>query len=360
MIPAPRQGPSPFLEGTCIQYAWDSTSLGALKRCPRLYQLSIIEGWRAKNTSFHLEFGIFYTEALELYEKLRVGFLFDESSDGEPMGHEEALAKVVEDSMIRTWIIPTDDLGLDTPEGMAAANDASRGAPWTTEDSNKNRYTLLRSIIWKLDEFQNDPAETVVAEDGTPLVERSFSFELDWGPHFYTGLDDHEGHPIMQEECKYVLCGHLDRVVSFIGQTFVSDNKTTKTTVSDYYFDQYEPNNQMSLYTLAGKIVFEAPISGVMIDAAQIAVGFTRFARGITYRTQAQLDEWMRDLRYWLRQAEGYATDGYWPMNDTACFNCEFNRHGAKICAKDPSVRQSFLESHFTQEEPWNPLLKRN
>lgn len=345
MTPTPREGPSPFLEGTAIMYAWDSTSLGALKRCPRLYQLSIIEGWRAKNTSFHLEFGIFYTEALESYEKWR---------EVQKVSHDEALHEVVYETLNKTWF--EGDLicinGHDRCDGGAFEGcpycEREPGHPWTTDDSNKNRYTLLRSIIWKLDEFQNDPAETVVAEDGTPLVERSFSFELDWGP---------EGAQVIQP---YLLCGHLDRVVSFIDQIFVSDNKTTKSTVGDYYFDQYEPNNQMSLYTLAGKIVFSAPISGVMIDAAQIAVGFTRFARGLTYRTQAQLDEWVHDLRYWLRQAEGYATDGYWPMNDTACFNCEFNRHGAKICAKDPSVRQSFLESHFTQEEPWNPLLKRN
>jgi hypothetical protein len=29
---------SPFLPGTKIQFAWDSTSLGMLKTCPRLYQ----------------------------------------------------------------------------------------------------------------------------------------------------------------------------------------------------------------------------------------------------------------------------------------------------------------------------------
>lgn len=48
---------SPFLPGTKIQYAWDSTSIGYLKTCPRLYQYTIIEGWQSKGESLHLRFG---------------------------------------------------------------------------------------------------------------------------------------------------------------------------------------------------------------------------------------------------------------------------------------------------------------
>lgn len=344
-LPTPRLGPSPFLEGTCIQFSWDSTALGWFKRCPRLYYLSMIEGWRAKNTSFHLEFGIFYTNALESYEKYRCG----------GSSHDGALFEVVADTMNATWLPVEEPTSPDDP-GFA-------GGPWTTNDTAKNRQTLIRTIIWHLDQFKDDKAETIIAEDGTPLVERSFSFELDFGPHYiaYNPTATELNTPgFVVPSQPYLLCGHLDRVVSFIGATFVSDHKTTKSTIGDYYFDQYEPNNQMSLYTLAGQVVFHQPIRGVMIDAAQVAVGFSRFARGLTYRTQAQLDEWMRDLRHWLTSAEHYATEGYWPMNDTACFNCEYNRHGSKICAKDPSVRDSFLEAHFTKANPWNPLLKRN
>ena len=43
----------------------------------------------------------------------------------------------------------------------------------------------------------------------------------------------------------------MDRVVSFNDQLFVMDHKTTTTTPSQYYFNQYEPHNQMTLYTMA-------------------------------------------------------------------------------------------------------------
>lgn len=331
-LPTPRPGPTPFLEGTCIQFAWDSTSSGAFKRCPRLYQLSIIEGWVPNRGRVDLEFGIFYTEALERYHKLRS----DSQkliTPGEALLHEEALLEVVGWTMGRTI---TWDSG---------------------ESTQKNRFTLLRCIVWYLDQFENDPAVTVIAEDGTPLVERSIRMELDWGPTVKQNY--YYEHPELSQ-VHYILCAHLDRVVTFLGGTYVMDHKTTKATIGDYYFDQYEPNNQMSGYTLLGKVVFKSPIKGVIIDAIQTAVGFSKTSRGLTYRTNAQLAEWLGDLKHWLALAEHYATIQHWPMNDTACFNCAFNHHDSKICAKDPAVRESFLLSHFNKDKPWNPLLVRN
>ena len=58
---------SPFLPGTKIQFAWDSTSLGLIKTCPRLYQYTMIDGWGHRGESIHLKFGIEYHHALEFY-----------------------------------------------------------------------------------------------------------------------------------------------------------------------------------------------------------------------------------------------------------------------------------------------------
>ncbi len=91
--------------------------------------------------------------------------------------------------------------------------------------------------------------------------------------------------------------------------------------------------------------------------AAQIMVGFTRFARGFTYRTDAQLDEWYENLKYWLGLAKQYAEANFWPMNYKSCNNyggCVFR----KVCSKSPEVRQKFLESDFVKH-PWNPLVPR-
>src|ERR1700743_1051712 len=90
---------SPFLPSTKIQFAWDSTSLGYIKTCPRLYQLIMIEGWEAKDQSIHLRFGIEYHKALEEYDGFRL--------KGE--GHDSALAGTVRSLLhrVRDWDVDT-------------------------------------------------------------------------------------------------------------------------------------------------------------------------------------------------------------------------------------------------------------
>jgi len=156
---------------------------------------------------------------------------------------------------------------------------------------------------------------------------------------------------------KYSLCGHLDRVVEFQEQPFVMDYKTTTSTLGSYYFDQYDPDNQMSLYTVASQVAFHTPVKGVIIDAAQIAVGFSRFVRSFVFKTPDQIDEWIRDLLVWLESAERFADKGYWPQNDKSCHKyggCTFRG----ICSKSPSVRDKFLDSAFERRQ-WNPLIPR-
>lgn len=339
------EAPSPFLPGTNIQHSWDSTSLGLLKECPRKYQYSIIEGWRSQGSNIHLTFGSIYHSSLELYDKLRL----------QPLNHDEALQQVVVHALTESWI--------DQPN---SSGETIRG-PWTTDDPNKNRDTLLRSIIWYLDQFgDNDTAKTITLENGKPAVELSFKFELDWGPNysstFKKAWDENSTElktlPLNElfksDQQNYVLCGHLDRIVDYAGSVFVMDRKTTKTTLSPTYFNQYEPDNQMSLYSFASKVIFNSPVKGVIIDAAQVAVGFTRFDRGVTYRTNDQINEWLGDMKIYLRQAEEYALANYWPMNDKSCFMCQFRR----VCSRDPAVRDITLRSEF-KKEYWNPLIAR-
>lgn len=334
---------SPFLPGTNVQFAWDSTALGWLKTCPRLYQYHMIEGWVGKgDNSVHLSFGLWYHEALELYDHLRIG-IEDPFAPTIRLEHEDALRQVVRVSLKKTWI---------------------EGQPWLSDHPKKNRETLIRSIIWYLEQFKDDPAKTIILANGKPAVELSFRFELDFGPEYTrnvtltradgTTIDAEETGPAEQN---YILSGHLDRLVTFADGTYVMDRKTSTSTLGSYYFDQYAPDNQMSLYTIAAKVIYNTPVKGVIIDAAQIAMGFTSFARGFTYRSDSELEEWLDNTKWWLRQAEGFAEANFWPMNDKSCHKyggCPFR----KICSKSPEVRQKFLETDFVKRQ-WNPLEAR-
>lgn len=330
--------PSPFLPGTNIQFAWDSTSLGLLKTCPRLYQYTMIDGWGSNDESIHLRFGIEYHSTLEDYDRYRA----------EGLGHDDALRESLRNLLCRIhgWQVDRD----------------------TRAGKYKNPATIIALTIDYLDKYSDDPAETYILADGRPAVELSFRFELDWGPRqsrtieiaqadgsVITGVEEFDGQP-------YILSGHLDRVVSFQDSLFVMDRKTSLSTLSAHYFSQYEPNNQMTLYSLAAKVILASPIKGVIIDGAQVKLEENHtFQRGFTYRTEDQLDEWVNDLRLWLGMAEQYALANYWPMNDTACDKfggCRFR----SICSKSPQVRERFLASNFTKlapEERWNPLKPR-
>lgn len=318
--------PSQFLPGTNLAWVWDSTALGAAKTCLRLYYYTMILNWQPRAVSFHLDFGIWYHSALEQYDKLR-------ALGTEP---EAATLHVIHDLFEKTWI------GGD--DGHPALTIQNEAGEWVNIDPNKNRETLVRSIVWYLDQFgEADPAKTLILPDGAPAVELTFKMETDI--------------TILGGNDRYTLSGHLDRVVTFDGDPYVMDRKTTKSTISNYYFRRYSPDNQMSLYSLAADIVFHTPAKGVIIDAAQIAVGFTSFSRGIVTRSRGQLDEWLGDLEPTLRGVERAAESGHWPMNDTACDKyggCAFR----DICSKDPSVRDQFLKSNFV-ERKWNPLAER-
>lgn len=329
---------SPFLPGTHIQFAWNSTCLGLLKECPRKYQYTVIDGWGTRDESIHLRFGIEYHTALQDYAISRANGVH----------HEDAIHDTIRalHGRVFDWMV---DRTL-------------RAGKY------KNRESIVGLVIDYLDHFADDPAETFILENGQPGVEVSFRFELDWGPKPYTRVipdDDGDtyGNDTEVVSQPYLLCGHLDRVVNFNSGLYVMDRKTSLSTISGYYFDQWSPNNQMTLYTLAGNIILKSPVKGVIIDAAQpLLEKPNSFGRGFTYRTPDQLDEWLQDLRFWLGQAEAFAQANYWPQNDTSCTKyggCQFK----EVCSKSPSVREAYLASMFDKtdhNQAWNPFFDRS
>jgi hypothetical protein len=271
--------------------------------------------WESARKSVHLTFGGLYATALEHYHKHCANGL---SSD-------DALLEVVHETLVNTWEI------VGSRDGVPI------GKPWDSFDNAKTRSNLIRSIVWYVDQFKDEDIKTIILPDGKAAVEYSFKLEIDDG---------------------FVLCGHLDRLCEYGGAYYVMDQKTTGSTISSQFFDQFMPDTQMSLYTFAGKAIFDLPVKGVIIDAAQIAVGFTRFERGFTFRTDSQLDEWYGDIMSDIHRIREATRENNFPMNPTACGNyggCEFR----KICSRSPEIREQFLKADFVKRKPWNPLEAR-
>lgn len=308
------------------QFVWDATSLSLAQACPRKYQLKMIEGWQPRRKSVHLVFGGHYATALEHYYKHRaLGDTLD-----------EALEKIVFEALCDTWeerlLESEPEEGLPLPREIIGT-----GHPWDSGDAIKTRETLIRTIIWYVDQFADSAVKVILDSEGKPLVERSFTLNVD---------ND------------IVFAGHLDTAVEYASAPYVMDQKTSKSTISAYYFEGYRPDIQMSMYTFAGKAIFKLPVKGVIIDAAQIAVGFSRFERGFTFRTELELDEWYTDMMILIERIRKMTSDNYFPMDRTACGNyggCEFRT----VCSRDPAVRRQFLLADFTQGPTWDPLDRR-
>lgn len=325
MTPDVRPLNKSFKDG--LQFVWDSTSLKVAEECYQKYYYKMIEGWDNPRKSYHLRFGMHYATALEHYYKHRaLG-----------MNTHEALELVVNECLCDTWDRPTYEGVTDQNSAAIELAMVEGGTPWQSGDPNKNRENLIRSIIWYVDSFEDEAIKVVMLEGNKPAVEHSFT------------LDVHDG---------IFFAGHIDRLVEYSGHTYVMDQKTTGATLSQYYFNQFSPDMQMSMYTFAGKAIFNIPVKGVIIDAAQIAVGFTRFERGFTFRTEAQLHEWYDDTMHLIEDIRKHTAEMYFPKKLSSCGNfggCEFRA----VCARSPEVRRNFLAAEFKPGWVWDPLQRR-
>lgn len=297
-----------------LQLAWDSTSLGAFKVCPFKYFLTVVLGYGVRRKD-PLVFGIAFHDAMQFFHyELAVSGDLDSA-------HKAALRKAIK------------SFSFD-------------GVPHQAESKERSLYGLLRAVSWYIEHYKQaqkaDPCKTLILDNGKPAAELSFRFTPDMNlPSDFT---------------EFYLCGHMDLVVEFQDSIFVQDYKTTKN-LSSYFFNQFNPENQMSLYTLAGNIVFNRPVRGVIIDGVQVAVGFNRFQRGFTYRTPEQLENWLEDTEFWLHVAHRSAATGHYPQNDKSCNQyggCEYR----DVCSAPASLHKNILDSKFDQRI-WDPLIAR-
>lgn len=293
-----------------LQLQVNSSSLGPFKTCPRKYYYEVIAGLEAGDRSIHLTFGTLIHAGLGAYEILRA----------KGVSHEEALEETISWALRKTW-------------------DERLKRPWISGHPAKNRLSLVRALVWYLDQYgQNDSGpSTITLPDGRLAVEIDFSFNSGF-------IAESTG-----EEVSFI--GRLDRIVSVGGYNFVLDTKTTEYAVDSYWIAKFTPDNQFSLYSLAGTIVLEKPIAGLMVDGMQVGVNFVRCNRGLVPRPVSNLDEWLRDSHFWLRQMEACAVDEYWPQNDRGCGmfgGCAFRQ----ICGASPSQRERLLQVSYRKKQP--------
>jgi len=276
--------------------------MGEFKLCPRRYQLSIVEGWQSNQTAEALLFGIAYHACHEHH------------------AHQLASGASVEEALHST------------------VREAFRlSAQWRDHSTARSRPALVRALVWYFDHYSSDTISTVILSSGQPAVELSFKLFL-------------------SDEFTYA--GHLDRLVEFAGDTWVLDYKSTTSYLTPRYFAGFRPDGQMSGYSVAGRVISNQPIAGVIVDAVQLLAGSASFARDFSARTEDELDAWLTDLtEWWLPLATRCAETQVWPMNDKACGlygGCQFR----EICSKPRQFADQFLRANFTRRV-WDPSIPR-
>lgn len=299
-----------------MQLAVDSTSLGAAKNCPRFYFYSIICGMVPRQTSVHLTFGLLVHKADEIYWHSRAA----------GASHDDALDATLAWALGETW-------------------NKVLNRPWISDSPEKNRLTLVRTIVWYFDQFGlADRIQTTILANGKPAVELSFRFNAE--------IQTTSGEDIL-------FCGHLDRLGMLNGEPVIPDKKTTKHTLNPWYFAQYTPHGQMSMYALAGRVAFSVPVKKIIIDALQVGATFTRFQRGLVHRDDGMLEEFWQDAKHWIGQMELWARSVHWPMNDSSCDKfggCQYRA----VCSRSPKGdgREKWLKADY-MKRVWDPLRVR-
>ena len=294
-----------------VQFAFDSTSIGLWKACPRKYYYSIVLGYEPRVMASPLAFGIAFHTVMETWEKL--------------LSHQvdkyTAFTRVVRLAGL---------LGDRLPPG----------------DNSRSKETLVRSVVWYLDNFWEDKAITVRLPSGKPAVEM----------HFKLPFMDYRGQEVF-------ICGHIDRLAQWQGKVYVSDFKTTKYQLDNHFFSQFKPSTQLPLYLTACHIIAEdvqnfPSAHGVIIDGMQLGVNFTRCARSVVEFSLEEINEYIEDLQYWIKSAMDACKENYFPQNSESCQKYS-GCHFLEICSKSPARRQAYLDGNFVKRV-WSPLQPRN
>ena len=166
--------------------------------------------------------------------------------------------------------------------------------------------------------------------------------------------------------------GHIDRVVHFGDETFVTDYKSSKYPLTLEWVRGFDMSTQFEGYYTAAHIlasqpntVFPSSPAGVLVDALQLGVNFTRFARFPLRYSASVADEFLSNLEALVRiKAETAAKLDLYPREAESECNayrradgtggCEFRA----VCTAPAAARERELRQRFVKSV-WDPSVAR-
>lgn len=300
-----------------LRRVWSASTLDALLKDPLSYKWQYVDGYRAER-GLPMAWGIAWHEARATYITSRL------------RGHDRDTA-----------IQEAAAVALREAEKFEVQELASES---NLDRKKRNVRTLLRTIVWFDAEFgEGDIYEPVMLDD-RPAVEIPFALPI---------VDPDTGKPLKTREGEdYLLTGVLDQIArDDEGKLWTFELKNTTSTPGSYYFRRYDPSTQLNTYALVSSIILpNDPLDGVIIEAAQNAVGFTRFERYLVHRTPSQNDQWLRCICRWVKFAEDRAYNDDWAdfMNPANIYGDSVFR---MIMAQPQEVWEHLLNSYCERKD---------
>jgi hypothetical protein len=371
-----------IIPGTTLQWCYDSTSLTLLQGCLRKYNFRLLQGYQPRELPPPLSWGRDFHTCKETYHKCIASGLDHETS-----------------------VLRTAKLAMLLGERLLSL------------DTSRTKETLVRSVVWYLEEYRDDPLKTALLPDGSPAVELSFMLpvfdlevgptdelpplsltdilnELDYSPtphqliEIVRGgrklfgklipgkMEFHAEHFDACLEAFYSITvhfsGHIDRVVHFGDEVFVTDYKSSKYALTSDWIRGFDRSIQFMGYYTAAQImsslpntVFPSPPAGVIVDGLQLGVTFTRFARFPLRYYPSTAEEFLQNFEALVRcKAEPAARLGLYPFESESECNhfrrrdgtggCEFRR----VCNLPAPAREQELKKGFLKST-WDPSQSR-
>lgn len=314
-----------------LRLAWDATTLNALLGNPTAYYWEHVLGWRGLEASLPMRWGIVWHEVVAEYLLQRL----------HGASREDAVHSACRLAITKAGEFEINELAAEAGQ----------------DRKKRNVRTLLRSIVWYDEVYGDDDylEPAYLPHTDSPGLETHFSMPIPDPDDDMKPLKAYTGEP-------YILAGHIDQIAwdrdreCLVGV----ERKNTTSTPSGWYWARYDPSPQINTYALVTSMLYpNEKVGGVIIEACQNGVGFTRFERKMVHRTEAHHRQWLRCVCNWIRFAEERAVVGDWEdwLNPASKFDGGVYN---MIAAQSPAVWDNFLASHCQREEGlWNPLEHR-
>lgn len=270
----------------------DHTAIITAKTCKRKYFLSIVLGFRPKQTKEYFAFGAAYHHFREVLTK----------SNGD--------VKVALESVIKYW-----------------TKHAREPQPGTQYDFLTGGRLL---------------ASCNAAVQHVKKIEATGQIQI---------ISAEQVFQVMLSDGETAIGGRADQIIRWNGKLWGVDFKTSSK-MGPFYERTLEPNNQFTLYTLAESKLHGERVLGQRIEVLyNTKKEGPKIVTLMTQRTEDQLLDWEKEIIWYEKNIIAKCReDDMYPKEETQCPFCPFH----SVC-KQPTegAMMAQLDTHFNQV-PWD------